>query len=129
MPYQTELKKALMEYLNEADKPCSVQEIEEALAAIGITKNKTSIYRQLEALERVGKVTKTTFSDSISRYEKPKEEHVHFKCVLCDGISCVHMNPVVTKELAGVFPEDYSICAINIELSGVCPGCTGHDKD
>jgi len=48
------------------------------------------------------------------------DDHVHFKCTICNNINCLHdlhIPPVM-------LPEGYTASAANLLLEGICPACS-----
>jgi Fe2+ or Zn2+ uptake regulation protein len=96
MQRNTPIRTTLLAILSKIKKPLTTQELLMALAEKGIEANKTTIYRQLESLQKNHLVKEVHFNDRNVRYELNEKDshHHHLVCVKCKKVEDI------------VFPED-----------------------
>jgi len=86
-----------------------------------------TVYRNLETLTEMGEVQKLEFAGVQRRYDGCTTPHLHIRCEGCgrvsdvDGVSVPELRQVISPE-----PEtEFRITGLRVELSGICPGCSG----
>jgi Fe2+ or Zn2+ uptake regulation protein len=87
----------------------------------GLTPNKTTIYRNLDNLERQGVIQKVVLSDQKQYWEKLQNSphyHFHLICKMCKKIECREL----VKALDLGF-RDFKIQKTDFNLFGLCNQC------
>ncbi len=120
----TKVRLALVEILQNASTPLSIQDILIKLKAKKLKPNKTTIYREIEFLTNLGLVSGVDFGEGKKRYERTSSHHHHIICVSCKKISDVNLdqdldlfNAKIVKQ-AGFKPVGHSL-----EFFGLCQNC------
>ncbi|OAV75528.1 putative TonB-dependent receptor precursor [Bacteroidales bacterium Barb7] len=88
--------------------------------------DRVTIYRILQGFCEDGKVHKIVGENGKTYYalchdclaEKHNDNHVHFRCLKCETVSCID-EPLAVPKL----PSGYSISNITCLISGYCPQC------
>lgn len=128
--YNTAGKKALIEYLAQnRDRQFTVDELFTALAEVGASVGKSSLYRLLERLVADGAVRKfkeSELSSAAFQYIGNDEEcshHLHLKCAECGKL--VHLEcPNSVALIAHIYEEHgFSIDSKKSVLYGKCKDC------
>ncbi len=87
---QTETRRVLLELLHRASGPIAPPEIVTLCHQAGRKANKTTIYRDLAAMERAGILRKVIVSDRKQYFELTERgHHHHFVCVECKTVQDV----------------------------------------
>lgn len=73
----------------------------------------STIFRNIEQLEKEGKVKAILIDNKITRYELSHEQHAHFICNNCGKIDSVHEEIRLPKKLK----------VTDVTLRGVCGNC------
>ena len=86
--------------------------------------SRTTVYRVLETLVKVGVARKVCHPQATARFETKTERHDHLVCLRCEKVvdledSSLHRVPLPDARLHGFDIEDYSIY-----FRGICSGCT-----
>lgn len=128
--YKTKCKETIMEILNEnKDITLSVDDIFSIFSNRCIKVNITTIYRNLDRLEKDGIVNKFPASDShkalyqIIRHDLNNEEHLHMQCSSCGKVihlDCDYMTDFI-QHLKDHHQFDVT-CDKSI-LFGLCDDC------
>lgn len=111
----------LQELLARTDHPTADQIYEAVLERLpGLSR--TTVYRVLEALVRVGVAAKVFHPDAVARFDPVRERHHHLVCERCGRLfdldaSAVRALPM-PKPRSGFVIRDYSI-----NFTGVCSEC------
>jgi Fur family transcriptional regulator, ferric uptake regulator len=101
--------------------PTSHPELAERLSQRGL--DRTTVYRNLLALTRVGLLVRTQLADRIARFELPNtkalhhDAHPHFVCSECGAVACL---PASSVALRG---EAARKEVAEVQLRGRCARC------
>ena len=89
--------------------------------------DRVTLYRTLEALKEKGVIHKA-FQDNNDIYyaicdnncdaEKHHDEHLHFKCVKCNSITCEEMSEAVEISI-----PNFVINKVSVNVEGLCLKC------
>lgn len=112
-------------FLN-VDTPLSAPQILAALAKKSLTVNKTTVYRELERLEKIGLVRGVWFQDRRRYYELAYQgHHHHFVCTLCDTITDMEINEASIVAMAERLGQKtgFFVASHVIEFYGQCASC------
>lgn len=86
--------------------------------------SKATVYRNLRALEKQGKVMRIEVPDGADYFESKKQEHYHIKCTCCGRIfdaSLPYMPQLLELEQAA--DKEFSFSAYTLLFEGLCPYC------
>jgi len=122
----TPIRSALINILSKNLEPLSPQEILKKINRLGLTANKTTIYRQLESLTRDRLVNEIHLNDRTSRYELAgtKNHHHHLVCLKCKKIEDVTIpNDLKNQEKTVWEKNKFKILQHYLEFFGYCKVC------
>ncbi|WP_165020829.1 Fur family transcriptional regulator [Dysgonomonas sp. ZJ709] len=99
----------------------SENEIKQALPDLF---DRVTFYRSLKTLEEKKIIHRIILHDATIKYAlnkeaMPKEDHAHFHCVKCDGVTCLETEVEIPSNL----PTGFSLESTQILLEGTCPSC------
>ena len=123
----TPLLKSIIDIFCQSDVHLSVLDLIAKLEKAAILPNKTTLYRQLERLTRMGILQENMFPDTFKRYcIQYQHHHHHFICDECGSIksiaidSCKSMTEELTNQLRkkGYAPKQHII-----DFIGTCQHC------
>lgn len=123
---RTKNREVLLLVLHEAKAPLSPPDLVAALHRAGRRVNKTTIYRDLETLERAGIVNRTMVSDRRQYFELAERgHHHHFICLDCDRIEDVAIEDSGLLTQARSLSEKlkFHIQEHAVEFYGLCQTC------
>ncbi len=90
--------------------------------------SRTTVYRVLEALVRVGAARKVSHPDAVARFDPIFERHHHLLCDRCGRLFDLDDSEVrgfaLPRSLGSFAVRDYSI-----NFTGVCAGCRNSKKE
>lgn len=122
----TKIRVALLEYLHAANSPLSVPEITERFIQAEHQVNKTTIYRDLEHLVRIGLLDRVHISDEKQYYElSERDHHHHLICKECERVYDVELSEsgLLKKVESLAHQLRFSLEEHAIEFYGVCRRC------
>jgi len=120
----TPLRLNFLSALHDFGKAMPYPEIQNALSPI----DRVTLYRTIESLTSKGVIHKAYQEGNISYYavcdhhcssEEHQHNHLHFKCVECESVTCEPSATDLKVKLPG-----YQIQQISIAVEGVCKACT-----
>ncbi len=106
--------------------PLSVPQILDALSAQMIHVNKTTVYRELETLEKLGIVKGVKLEDRKQYFElATRDHHHHFVCVECEEIEDVLLDECDLERQEGLLARKngFSVFRHSLEFFGLCKLC------
>lgn len=120
---------AVLEYFHTHGGQNSHAEIFDALEDRGF--DRATIYRILMDLSEAKIFSRTDLGDHVWRFELKKgvdgvehtEEHPHFVCVDCGGVSCLPGLSIKLEGAAGA-PKSVVKKKVSVQLKGVCDDCS-----
>jgi Fur family ferric uptake transcriptional regulator len=119
----TSARVAILTELRRHAGPLSHGEMEERLR--GRPWNRTTIYRSLVDLTRVGLARRFDVGDHVWRFEatgRRQEEHPHFVCNACGDIACLDGVALEVARPEGA-PRAIVAREVEIQVHGVCDRC------
>lgn len=122
----TPIRMELIAILSSAHAPRSPQELRTALTKKGFAANKTTVYRQLELLERYGIVQPVQFADRTKRYELVSESghHHHLVCVRCQRIEDISFPTDLEQQEKLIWKQShFKVLQHSLEFFGLCKQC------
>lgn len=119
-------RRAVVEFLGRQDCCLSAQEIHDALRASGARVGIASVYRALDALDRLGLVQRIDLGDGVSRYEPVSPEGDHHHHLVCDD--CGRVEPFEDSALESALRRvagghGFDLGAHDVVLRRACEDC------
>lgn len=120
----TKSRKAVIEVLKKTDIPMSAEEIFLSIKKDGGSINLSTVYRNLELMEKKGLVEKTVMNDSKSRFELTDNGHKHHLiCTKCNRMVSLDTCPIEEYEKDVVRETKFDITGHQLIFYGICPEC------
>jgi len=122
----TKTRRAVVEVFFGARAPLSAPQILLTLGRMSLVVNKTTVYRELERLEKIGIVRGVWFQDRKQYYElADRDHHHHFVCTLCDNITDIEINEsgILAKAERIGRRLGFHITTHAVEFYGQCTAC------
>ncbi len=123
---RTKNREAILKALHEATGPLSPPDIVRACHNLGRQANKTTIYRELERMEKAGVVQKVMLSDRKQYFELSEQgHHHHLVCVKCEKIEDVSFQEAQFERQIQklTFQKQFLILHHSLEIFGLCKTC------
>jgi len=122
----TPVRTAILDILSKIKKPLTTQEILLALGKKDITANKTTVYRQLETLQKNHLVNEVHFNDRNTRYEinEKNSHHHHLVCIKCKKIEDISLPEDLHNQEKIVWKKNnFKVLQHYLEFFGLCKNC------
>lgn len=107
--------------------PLSVPRILDELGCRGIVVNKTTVYRELEQLEKIGMVKSLLLQDRKQYFElATRDHHHHFVCMECEKVEDILFDEsdLLRQEALLTQRKGFSIFRHSLEFFGLCKLCS-----
>ena len=85
--------------------------------------SRTTVYRVLETLVRLGLAVKTCTLGSAVRFDPRTERHHHLVCLQCERVMDVHAPSLDALRLSAVRTAGFEISDYSVHFRGTCPEC------
>jgi Fur family ferric uptake transcriptional regulator len=123
----TAARLAVVSQLERSASPLSHADIATALAPLGF--DRATVYRNLVELSEAGLISRLELGDHVWRFEWQRgghdqiDEHAHFVCTKCGGVSCLVGAKVSIKPSPGT--ARFAVGKVTeVLLRGHCSRCT-----
>jgi len=125
----TQIRKKIILFFKKQKKPIAYDKIVEYLRKNSISFNRSTVFRNLNFLEKEGIIQKLNFGDGISRYELIKENshHHHIVCLNCKKVIDFFdkdLDSLIKKiEIKFLKSKKFKIKSHQFEFFGYCQSC------
>lgn len=121
MERNTQQRQAILQVLEKAHRPLSVQEILESAKLCCVSLGIATVYRNIKVLLSEGKLISVDMPGGVVLYELPNlAHHHHFSCVGCLKVFDIN---VCGLNFQSLVPSGFQLQAHEILLSGFCNSC------
>lgn len=123
---ETATRKVLLQVLHAATAPLSPPDIVKRCHAAGRKANKTTIYRDLSAMEKAGIVHRVIVSDRKQYFElSERGHHHHLICLECDQVEDILLDErdLAQQEAFLAHQKGFSVFRHSLEFFGLCKMC------
>lgn len=110
---------AVMECGDHPTTDCVYERVKKRIPAV----SRTTVYRVLETLVKIGVVAKISHPGPAARYDPKTDQHHHLVCLHCDRISDLDDPRLNAVTLPSVETRGFLIKEFQIYFRGICPTC------
>lgn len=120
----TPQRQIILEVLHEAGTHCTPEDVYQRVQTRSSAINRTTVYRTLDFLVRLGLVTTAHLQGNQVIYELASDQpHHHLVCQQCDKVEMID-HTMVASMLANIEAHSgYQINTDHLVLFGICPHC------
>lgn len=116
--------------LDEVSKMCghaTVGTIYEKIHKFHPSISKATVYRNLNVLQKEGKIMRIQVPDGADYFEALKKDHYHIKCVSCGQVFDASL-PYMPQlfQMAKQTEKNFSLFNYTLLFEGICPDCLNH---
>jgi len=121
---QTKTRQGVLALLKKKS-PLAAPVILAGLKKLGVSVNKTTVYRELEFLLNKKVISEIVFRDGLKRYEpKPSEHSHHLVCVDCQAVEQVVLDKDLDEQEKKISQRShFKILHHSLEFYGLCRKC------
>lgn len=124
--YNTKQKDLLLKIIKNEEKEFTIKDIyNKAKEQVGLT----TIYRYVEKLENMGRVSKSIGSNNLTYYqyleECDSENHFYLKCEKCGKMEHVDCDCITDLNKHILNNHQFKINKEHIIINGICKNCGG----
>ena len=123
--YHTRQKEMLLEIIKNLNREFTIKDIYElAFESVGLT----TVYRYIDSLEKVGKLSKRTGKNKAVYYEYLEEcayeNHFYLKCEKCGKMEHIDCDCITTLNNHILNSHHFQINREHIIINGICHSCS-----
>ena len=121
-------RRAILEAVLELNSHPTAEQVYEAVLPRLPGISKTTVYRALESLARLGVITKACHPGAAARFDGRTELHHHLICLSCDAvvdISDERLDALVVPDTSGF---GFEVTDFKVQLRGICRRCREHQR-
>jgi Fur family peroxide stress response transcriptional regulator len=85
--------------------------------------SRTTVYRALETLARMGVIHKAAIPGSVARYDPRVETHHHLICERCDAVFDISDERLDALPVPDTTSLGFEVLDVSVQLRGVCRRC------
>lgn len=117
-------REAIRAVLASSREPISVHQLMDRMARKGKVFNKTTVYRELEILKRLGSVRELFLRNDVALYELAGTHHHHAVCVSCGNIQHIDIDePKEWSKKSFLVNKGFIVLDHSLEFFGMCRNC------
>ncbi len=121
---RTRIREAIVSFFVSRKDLVTAAGLLENLRARKTRADRTTVYRELAALKKMGVVREVSFAGKPSLFELAGDHHHHLVCVECDSVRPVTVSDHLEgqeKEISR--KEGFSVINHSLEFYGICKKC------
>ena len=122
LPVTVQRRAVLESVLARADHPTADQvyeDVRERLPSVA----RTTVYRVLDTLVRLGAITKACHPGGVARYDAEIALHHHLVCLRCDRMVDIHDANLDALPLPDTQRFNFEVMDFRVQLRGICADC------
>lgn len=120
----TQARSAIIELMENTERPISAKSIHSMLERIGVKVNVTTVYREIEFLLKENIIEKVPLKDTELHYEmKGRPHHHHLMCTECGTIEDIELESEQSLLEEAHNTSNFMIKRHSIAFFGQCPKC------
>ena len=117
-------REVILRLIRDSKQPVSAQEIRDMLRRSGDTFNKTTIYREIETLQKAWYIKELFLRSDKALYEMAGEHHHHVMCVSCGDVRHIKLQESLDGEEQKIARrEGFRVVEHSLEFFGLCQKC------
>ncbi len=116
-------RRAILEAVLDLDNHPTADQVYAHLSERTPDISRTTVYRTLETLVRIGSITKACHPGSVVRYDPHVEIHHHLICQSCDQVIDITDEKLDALPIPDTSPFGFEVSDFRVQLRGTCSRC------
>jgi Fur family peroxide stress response transcriptional regulator len=116
-------RRAILEAVLDLGNHPTADQVHEAVGADMPAVSRTTVYRTLETLVRMGLITKVCHPGSAVRYDARVELHHHLVCLRCDSVIDFMDANLDALHIPDTSSMGFQVADFRVQLRGICRRC------
>ena len=125
----THQRRVILEALLDLDDHPTADGVFEAVTKRAPGISRTTVYRTLETLVRMGAVDKTSHPSSVVRYDPRLETHHHLICQRCDTVIDITDPRFDALPVPDTSSAGFEVLDVRVQLRGICRRCRDRKEE
>ena len=121
-------RRVVLEVVLDLDTHPTADEVFEVVSRRLEGVSRTTVYRSLEGLARVGVITKACHPGATTRYDRRIEIHHHLICLRCDSITDISEAGFDDLAIPDTSAVGFEVKDYRVQLRGICHDCRDQEK-
>jgi len=126
----TKVRRAVAGVFLKNPAPLSVPQVMAALKTLGVSSDRTTVYREVEFLRRQDILGEVNLGTGIRCYEIRRHSrhhhlhHHHLMCIRCNGVECVELETCIETEERRILNNmNFKVLNHSLNFYGICARC------
>jgi Fur family peroxide stress response transcriptional regulator len=119
----TAQRRLILEAVLELENHPTADQVHEFVAARLPGISRTTVYRNLETLVRMGVITKACHPGSVVRFDSRTQTHHHLICLSCERMMDFTDARLDAIELPDTSAQGFEISDFRVQMRGLCRRC------
>jgi len=116
-------KRAILEAILDLDNHPTADQVFDVVTRKNPDISRTTVYRALEGLARLGLITKACHPGSATRYDPNTDIHHHLICLHCDAVIDISDPGLDQLSVPDTSGFDFEVQDFRVQLRGICHRC------
>jgi Fur family peroxide stress response transcriptional regulator len=121
-------RRTILEAVLSLENHPTADQVHEAVADRVTGISRTTVYRTLETLVRLGLITKACHPGGTIRYDRRPELHHHLICLYCDEVADISDERFDALPIPDTSGNGFRVCDHRVQLRGVCKKCQAKEE-
>ncbi len=121
-------RRVILETVLELDNHPSADQIFDAVEVRIPGVARTTVYRALEHLARMGVITKACHPGRVARFDPRLELHHHLVCLRCNEFFDFENDSLNKLKIPDTSAFDFEVNDYRVQLRGICKSCKEREK-
>ena len=122
-------RRAILETVLDLEGHPTADDVLEAVLRGNPGISRTTVYRSLETLVRMGLITKLCHPGRSVRYDRRTGIHHHLVCMRCDGIADFSDGRLDALGVPDTSTEGFEVWDHRVQLRGLCKDCREREEE
>jgi len=116
-------RRIILEAVLELDNHPTADQVHAAVANRISGISRTTVYRTLETLVRLGLITKACHPAGVTRYDRQTKIHHHLICLHCDEVVDINDERLDALPIPDTSAYGFEVTDHRVQLRGICKQC------
>ena len=125
---RTPTRVAILEAVLASDGHPTADDIHAAVVDRVASVSRTTVYRALETLDRMGVITKLCHPGRVVRYDARTEVHHHLVCLRCDRVVDIDDPGLDAVPIPDTSSYGFEVVDHRVQLRGLCRRCREQEE-
>jgi len=128
LPYTVQ-RRVIFEAILDLDDHPTADQVFESVASANPGISRTTVYRNLDTLVRLGAVARLSHPGRVVRYDRRTDLHHHLVCTRCNAVTDFCHEALDALRVPDTSDHGFEVSDYRVHLRGTCNRCREQEED